>query len=161
MAVSVMLTALLRRLSAPSLLVVVLNVRRMMTALMPPNQSVIRARIFVLIVLPVSHQQLFVTQSQGSALNVLGMLTALILPNLTVTQLIMFANQVNLAMFDAEQMSVCLNALYEANVTDDMLALIYEANRTTIFAVKTPNGITRSAQIVNKVLQGDVLAPLI
>ena len=64
-------------------------------------------------------------------------------------------------MFDAEQLSVCLNALYEANVTDDMLALIYEANRTTIFAVKTPNGITRSAQIVNKVLQGDVLAPLI
>ena len=104
MAVSVMLTVLLRRLSAPSLLVVVLNVRRMMTALMPPNQSVIRARIFVLIVLPVSHQQLFVTQSQGSALNVLGMLTALILPNLTVTQMIMFANQVNLAIFDAEKM---------------------------------------------------------
>jgi hypothetical protein len=62
-------------------------------------------------------------------------------------------------MFDAEELSVCLNALYDANIQDDMLALIYEANKTTIFAVKTPNGTTRSAKIVDKVLQGDVLAP--
>ena len=64
-------------------------------------------------------------------------------------------------MFDAEKLSVCLNALYDANIQNDMLALIYEANKTTIFAVKTPNGTTRSAKIVDKVLQGDVLAPLI
>ena len=64
-------------------------------------------------------------------------------------------------MFDAEELSVCLNALYDANIQDDMLALIYEANKTTLFAVKTQNGITRSANIVDKVLQGDVLAPLI
>ena len=64
-------------------------------------------------------------------------------------------------MFDAEELSVCLNALYDANIQDDMLALIYEANKTTIFAVKTPNGTTKSVKIVDKVLQGDVLAPLI
>ena len=64
-------------------------------------------------------------------------------------------------MFDAEELSVCLNAMYEANIKDDMLALIYEANKTTIFTVKTPNGLTQPATIVNKVLQGDVLAPLI
>ena len=64
-------------------------------------------------------------------------------------------------MFDAEELSVCLIAMYDANIRDDMLALIYEANKMTMFAVKTPNGITRSANIVNKVLQGDVLAPLI
>ena len=64
-------------------------------------------------------------------------------------------------MFDAEELSVCLNALYGANIQDDMLALIYEANKTTIFAVKTPNGTTKSVKIVDKVLQGDVLAPLI
>ena len=58
-------------------------------------------------------------------------------------------------MFDAEELTVCLNALYEANIKDDMQALIYKANKNTIFAVKTPNGITTSAQIVNKVLQGD------
>ena len=44
-------------------------------------------------------------------------------------------------MFDAEELSVCLNAMYEANIQDDMLALIYEANKTTIFTVKTPNGL--------------------
>ena len=64
-------------------------------------------------------------------------------------------------MFDAEELSVCLVAMYDANIRDDMLALIYEANKMTKFAVKTPNGIKRSANIVNKVLQGDVLAPLI
>ena len=64
-------------------------------------------------------------------------------------------------MFDAEELSVCLNALYDANIQDEMLALIYEANTTTIFAVKTPNQTTRYAKIVVKVLQGDVLASLI
>ena len=64
-------------------------------------------------------------------------------------------------MFVAEELSVCLNAMYDANFNDDMLALIFEANKTTVFAVKTPNGLTAPATIVNKVLQGDVLAPLI
>ena len=64
-------------------------------------------------------------------------------------------------MFDAEELSVCLNALYDATIQDDMLNMIYEANKTTMFTVKTPNGTTQPARIMNKVLQGDVLAPLI
>ena len=28
-------------------------------------------------------------------------------------------------IFDAEELTVCLNALYEANIKDDMLALIF------------------------------------
>ena len=32
-------------------------------------------------------------------------------------------------MFDAEELSVCLNAMYEANIKDDMLALMFEANK--------------------------------
>ena len=60
-------------------------------------------------------------------------------------------------MFYAEELSVYLNATYEANFKDNLLALVYEANKITIFAVKTPNGITRSAQIGNKVLHGYVL----
>ena len=40
-------------------------------------------------------------------------------------------------MCDAEELSVRLNALYDENIQYDMLALIYEANTTTIFAVKT------------------------
>ena len=64
-------------------------------------------------------------------------------------------------MFDSEELSTCLNALYDSNIQDDMLALIYEANKATHFAVKTPNGITETTKIENKILQGDVLAPLI
>ena len=64
-------------------------------------------------------------------------------------------------MFDSEKLSTCLNAMYDAKVRDDMLALIYQANKTTYFAVKTPNGITEKITISNKILQGDVLAPLL
>ena len=62
-------------------------------------------------------------------------------------------------MFDSEEVSTCLNALYDAQIQDDMLSLIYEANKTTYFAVKTPNGVTEKTRVQNKILQGDVLAP--
>ena len=42
-------------------------------------------------------------------------------------------------MFDAEEVSVCLNAFYEAGITDDIFALLYEANKTNVISVKTPN----------------------
>ena len=64
-------------------------------------------------------------------------------------------------MFDSEELTTCLNAIFDAGIQDDMLALIYEANKITHFAVKTPNGITETRQIENKILQGDVLAPLL
>ena len=64
-------------------------------------------------------------------------------------------------MFDSEELEICMNSLYDANIKDDMFALIFEANKTINFAVKTPNGITKSETIENKVLQGDVLSPMI
>ena len=64
-------------------------------------------------------------------------------------------------MFDAEDLDIALNAVYEAGVTDDTLALIKEANKTNTFAVKTPNGLTEIRTINNKIMQGDVLAPLV
>ena len=51
--------------------------------------------------------------------------------------------------------------MYEADIQDDMLALMYEANETTYFKLKTPNGMTEIETINSKILQGDVLAPLI
>ena len=45
-------------------------------------------------------------------------------------------------MFDSEELTICLNAIHDAGIQDDMLSLIYQANKTTHFAVKTPNGIT-------------------
>ena len=42
-------------------------------------------------------------------------------------------------MFDAEEVSNVLNALYEVGVKDDMFALLNEANENVTFAVKTPS----------------------
>ena len=64
-------------------------------------------------------------------------------------------------MFDSEELSIYLNAMFEAEVQDDMLALIFEANKTTYFAVKTPNGTTEKTIFTNKILQCDFLAQLL
>ena len=55
-------------------------------------------------------------------------------------------------MFDSEDLSLCLNAMYEAGINDDMLAIIFEANKTISFAVKTPNGVTKTRKIERKVM---------
>ena len=64
-------------------------------------------------------------------------------------------------MFDAEDVSICLNSLYEAGVKDDTLVMIYEANKSNVISVKTPNGITDKRTIHEKIMQGDVLSPLV
>ena len=64
-------------------------------------------------------------------------------------------------MFDAEEGPICLNALYDAGVKDDIYALICEANSFATFAIKTPNGLTKKTTIYNKIMQGDVLSPLV
>ena len=64
-------------------------------------------------------------------------------------------------MFDAEDLSICLNSLYEAGVKDDNIVMIYEANKTNVISVKTPNGITDKTTIYEKIMQGDVLSPLV
>ena len=40
--------------------------------------------------------------------------------------------------FDGMWLDECINDLYEAGITDDSLALIYEANKNNQVAVKTP-----------------------
>ena len=64
-------------------------------------------------------------------------------------------------MVDAENLETALNSYYESGVTDDLFALIYEANETNTFSVKTPNGMTETSELKNKIMQGDVLAPLV
>ena len=55
-------------------------------------------------------------------------------------------------MFDSEELSTFLKDMYDGNLS---------SKRTTYFAVKTPNGITKQTTIFNKLLQGDVLDPLV
>ena len=42
-----------------------------------------------------------------------------------------------------------------------MLALVNEANKYVKFVVKTPNGMTETSSLHYKIMQGDVLSPLV
>ena len=64
-------------------------------------------------------------------------------------------------MFDSEEVPICLNALYSAGVKDDIFALICETNTSATVAIKTPGGLTEEANINNRIMQGDVLSPLV
>ena len=64
-------------------------------------------------------------------------------------------------MFDAEELPIVLNAFYESGVKDDMFSLLHEANKSVTFAVKTPLGLTENRSIRNKIMQGDVMSPLL
>ena len=43
-------------------------------------------------------------------------------------------------MLDCEDSEICLDALYEAGVQNDIFELKTEANRENVISVKTPNG---------------------
>ena len=62
--------------------------------------------------------------------------------------------------FDGLWLEECINNLYEAGVTDDKLALIYEGNKTNKVAIKTPGGMTKRVTIDRIVTQGGVTGPL-
>ena len=64
-------------------------------------------------------------------------------------------------MFDNECLLECMNNVFEAGITDDTFALLYEANRINDVAVKTPNGLSEREVFEEIVMQGDVLSPLI
>ena len=64
-------------------------------------------------------------------------------------------------MFDTEELPIVLNAFYEGGVQNDMLGIIHAANETNTFAVKTPSGLTEERTIKNRIMQGDVLGPLV
>ena len=64
-------------------------------------------------------------------------------------------------MFDSEELETVINSFYEAEIKDDMIGLVYEANKSVTFAVKTPSGLTSKRTIRNKIMQGDVMSPLV
>ena len=64
-------------------------------------------------------------------------------------------------MFDSEWLLECMNDMYEAGVHDEVFALLAEANKRSLVAVQTPNGLSRRDVFENIVMQGDVLAPLV
>ena len=62
--------------------------------------------------------------------------------------------------FDSMCLEETMNDLFEAGVTDDHLALLYEANKVVNVAVKTPAGLTVRERIEKIILQGDVFGPI-
>ena len=62
--------------------------------------------------------------------------------------------------FDSLWLEECINDLFEAGITDDKLALIYNLNSVNQVTVKTPFGLTESRRVEKIVLQGEVLGPL-
>ena len=62
--------------------------------------------------------------------------------------------------FDGLWLEECCNNLFEAGVTDDKLAMIYEGNKMNHVAVKTPNGLTDRVLIERIVTQGGVTGPV-
>ena len=62
--------------------------------------------------------------------------------------------------FDGLWLEECCNNLYEAGITDDKLALIFEGNKTNQVAIKTPGGLTDRVTMERIVMQGGVTGPL-
>ena len=64
-------------------------------------------------------------------------------------------------ILNAKELPTVLKASYESGVKNYMLALVNEANKSVKFAVKTTNMMTETSSIHNKIMQGDVLSPLV
>ena len=62
--------------------------------------------------------------------------------------------------FDAMWLEETLNDMYEGGLTDNNLAVLYEANKKVKVAVKTPHGLTDRIEVNKIILQGDVFGPI-
>ena len=61
--------------------------------------------------------------------------------------------------FDSMWLSESINDLYESGIKNDNLAIIHEANKHNLVAVKTPVGMTKRVPIEEIVMQGEVTGP--
>jgi hypothetical protein len=65
---------------------------------------------------------------------------------------------INIQIMDYKQ---CFDSIWlEAGVTDDKLAILYEANKEINVAVNTPYDLTVREKIEKNILQGDVFGPI-
>ena len=64
-------------------------------------------------------------------------------------------------MFDSIDLKEAISDLFDVGVTDDTLALLYEANSEVFMAVKTQNGLTGRQSLRDIVLQGDTWGSLL
>ena len=62
--------------------------------------------------------------------------------------------------FDSLWQEEVINDIYEAGVTSDKLALLYEINKTNYLAVKTQFGLTERSKVEKIICQGDPWGPI-
>ena len=62
--------------------------------------------------------------------------------------------------FDKMWLKEVLNDLYDVNMKNDQLSLLYDLNKTSKVAIKTPCGITKRTEMNEIVTQGGVWGPL-
>ena len=63
-------------------------------------------------------------------------------------------------MFDKLWIQEAINDLYEVNMTNDNLSLLYKENQNNSIAIKSPYGISNRFIIEDVIMQGTVFAPL-
>ena len=63
--------------------------------------------------------------------------------------------------FDSLWLEECLNDMYSGGLRDDKFNLLHNANSLVNIAVRTPVGKTKSGNIENVVIQGDVFGPML
>ena len=64
-------------------------------------------------------------------------------------------------MFDGINLEQAISNVYEAGLKDEILSLIYKANKEIYMSVNTPNGLTDRQTLKNVVLQGDTWGSLL
>ena len=63
-------------------------------------------------------------------------------------------------MFDSMSLDIIISDIYDCGVKDDLLVLLYEANKNIHMSVSTCYGLTEAVKIPALVAQGDLFAPL-
>ena len=64
-------------------------------------------------------------------------------------------------MFDSMSLDITISDIYDCGVKDDLLVLLYEANKNIQMSVSTCYGLTEAVVIPALVAQGDLFAPLL
>ena len=64
-------------------------------------------------------------------------------------------------MFDSINLQEAISDIYDCGFTDDMLPLVYHANKEFQMAVNTPHGLTDRITVRNTVLQGDTFGSIL
>ena len=63
--------------------------------------------------------------------------------------------------FDSLWVQECINTLFECELNNDKLVILYEETKRAMIAIKTSSGITQREHIENIIMQGTVFDSLI